>query len=255
MLRPPEDLAHYNRIAHRARRAKHPHDLVERQFRRRAFRWNQRRWAAGRFQPTKLMVEDLVQVGRHLLIGRIDFLAQVPRMLRDLLGAAEIFAHPASYAICLVSQLRVDHFGRQRRWRRFLTGWYKSRRRFLARRLLWRRRPLLLRRRPLLALGLGLGLSPHLGHAAEEIFYFVFHEEFQEPRNQIPRDEFPLFFGSWAFDLGSFFVTSSSAAWPRRTQSPVAYSCRPARCGACSSPGCPAVRCGTNRPLLWAPRP
>jgi hypothetical protein len=124
-----------------------------------------------------LVVEYLMQMGLHLVVGRIDVGAQSPRMLRDLIGLAHILGNAPAHPITAIGQFRIDDFGRYR-FDDDGSG-RKPRRRSRRLRRLPGRGPWL---RPLLPFGLRLGLSPHLGDATQKIFDFVFHDKpFQVP--------------------------------------------------------------------------
>jgi len=121
------------------------------------------------------MIEDLVQMGPHLVLSRIDVRAELPRMVGNLIRSPQVFYDAAAHAVAAIGQLGIDNLGRNR------LDNDGSRRQSRRRRRRLGRGALLLR--PLLALGLRFGLSPHLGHATEKIFDFVFHgKPFHVPR-------------------------------------------------------------------------
>jgi hypothetical protein len=163
--------------------------MIQSQLSRRALGGDESRFTAARLQLAQFVIEDLVQMGLHLGVCRIDVFAEMTRVLGNLFRAAEVAADALAETIGRVGQLGIDDFNRLGGRGRETRAQRRRRRRSEARlwrrvlRLLWRGA---LRRGPLLLLaaGLSLGLSAHLSDAAEEFFDFVFHGKFQEPKNQ-----------------------------------------------------------------------
>jgi hypothetical protein len=173
MLGPVQDFRHDDGVADRLRRPQHAQDISRQQV------VGPRRLRAGSgssagLQPAQLMVKHLMQMGFELVIGQIDFLAQMTCVLGNLLRATHVLAHLAADSIPLVGQLGIDHLRLNRP--EFRSGSFHARRnqpgrwRWLGRRLwsCWLRPELW-------PLGLSFGRSPHLRHATEKVFDFVFH--------------------------------------------------------------------------------
>ena len=123
----------------------------------------------------ELVVEDLVKVGCQLVIRLIDLFAEVPCVLGDFLRAPQVLADAALDLVAPVGDLRVHDLrldeGRALQGLRPRLQGRPGRRRTGLRATCGLRLggTLLLG----LLLSLGLGLRPHLGDAAEEIFDVV----------------------------------------------------------------------------------
>ena len=50
----------------------------------------------------------------QLVVGQIDFFAQVPRMLRDFLRPAHVLSYGAAEPILLIGEFRINHLGLHR---------------------------------------------------------------------------------------------------------------------------------------------
>lgn len=129
------------------------------------------RIAGALLQPAKLMIKNLMKMGLHLVISRVHVGAQFARVLSDLLIATEILGDMPSDAVVLVGQLGIHDLRLKRQWRSHLL----SRGHQPGRLRRWGRRRRLLGRTLLPALGLSLGLGPHLGDTLQEFFDFVTH--------------------------------------------------------------------------------
>ena len=115
--RPSQYFAHDDRVANRLRRAEHAADLLEQQFSSRAIARHKGCFNATRFELAQLMIEDLVQMRLHFTVGAIHLLAQMPRMLGDLLGLAEVALNPLPEPIGRFCQFCIDDFHVHRRGR------------------------------------------------------------------------------------------------------------------------------------------
>jgi hypothetical protein len=116
------------------------------------------------------VIEDLVKMSFQFVVGSVHFLAKVPSVLRNLLGATQVLGDVPSYVVCDLGQLGIENFRlRGLQVDDVLAGWNQARGRLLGR---WGRG---LRSRPLAAASLRFGSGAHLSDAFQEFFDFVTH--------------------------------------------------------------------------------